>query len=54
MFRSGVSTSPIITEISGRGLGLAIVREKVEALGGSVFIDSTSRQGFDDPDPPPR
>ena len=31
VFRSGVSTSPIITEISGRGLGLAIVREKVES-----------------------
>jgi two-component system chemotaxis sensor kinase CheA len=31
-FRSDVSTSPIITEISGRGLGLAIVRENVERL----------------------
>src|SRR3990172_12484329 len=29
-FRSGVSTSPIITEVSGRGLGLPLVREKVE------------------------
>ncbi len=45
VFRSGVSTSPIITEISGRGLGLAIVREKVETLGGSVSIDSTSGEG---------
>src|SRR2546422_11672062 len=27
-FHLGVSTSPIITDISGRGLGLAIVREK--------------------------
>ncbi|MGA8754517.1 hybrid sensor histidine kinase/response regulator [Candidatus Deferrimicrobium sp.] len=45
VFRSGVSTSPIITEISGRGLGLAIVREKVEALGGSVFIDSAPGKG---------
>jgi two-component system chemotaxis sensor kinase CheA len=33
IFQSGVSTSPIITEISGRGLGLAIVREKIDRLG---------------------
>jgi len=45
VFRSGVSTSPIITEISGRGLGLAIVREKVEALGGTVSIDSSPVKG---------
>ena len=46
VFRSGVSTSPIITEISGRGLGLAIVREKVERLGGSVSIEWTSGEGL--------
>jgi two-component system, chemotaxis family, sensor kinase CheA len=28
VFHSGVSTSPIVTDISGRGLGLAIVRRK--------------------------
>jgi len=39
-FRSGVTTSPIITDVSGRGLGLAIVREKVERLGGSVSVES--------------
>jgi two-component system chemotaxis sensor kinase CheA len=40
IFRSGVSTSSIITDISGRGLGLAIVREKVEKLGGAVSIEN--------------
>jgi two-component system, chemotaxis family, sensor kinase CheA len=40
VFHSGVSTSPMITEISGRGLGLAIVREKVEKLGGAVSVES--------------
>jgi len=40
IFQSDVSTSPIITEISGRGLGLAIVREKVEKLGGKISIDT--------------
>ncbi len=43
IYQSGVSTSPIITEVSGRGIGLAIVREKVERLGGSIAVES--RQG---------
>ncbi len=45
IFRSGVSTSPIITSLSGRGLGLAIVSDKVETLGGRVSVDSTPGQG---------
>ena len=40
IFQSGVSTSPIVTDISGRGLGMAIVREKVERLGGEVTLDT--------------
>jgi two-component system chemotaxis sensor kinase CheA len=40
VFQSGVSQSPIITELSGRGLGLAIVKEKVEKLGGTVSLES--------------
>ena len=40
VFQSEVSTSPIITELSGRGLGLAIVREKAEKLGGKVSVES--------------
>lgn len=40
VFQSGVSTSPLITDLSGRGLGLAIVREKVERLGGSIELQS--------------
>jgi two-component system chemotaxis sensor kinase CheA len=40
IFRSGLSTSPIVTDISGRGLGLAIVREKTERLGGTVMLET--------------
>jgi two-component system chemotaxis sensor kinase CheA len=44
-FQSGVTTSPIITDVSGRGLGLAIVCEKVERLGGSVTLESQPDAG---------
>jgi two-component system chemotaxis sensor kinase CheA len=40
VFRSGVSSSPLITDLSGRGLGLAIVREKAEKLRGTVTVHS--------------
>jgi two-component system chemotaxis sensor kinase CheA len=45
VFHSGISTSPAITEISGRGLGLAIVREKAERLGGSVAVEAEPERG---------
>lgn len=44
-FRSGLSTSPIITDLSGRGLGLAIVREKIERLGGAITLESRAGAG---------
>jgi two-component system chemotaxis sensor kinase CheA len=45
IFQSGATTSPIITDLSGRGLGLAITREKVTALSGAIFVESHSGQG---------
>ncbi len=45
VFKSGISTSPIITELSGRGLGLSIVREKVEKLGGTVSLETAADTG---------
>ncbi len=45
IFQSGISTSPIITDISGHGLGLAIVREKAEKLGGVVSVDTQANVG---------
>ncbi|MDE1146517.1 MAG: response regulator [Azospirillaceae bacterium] len=40
-FRSGLSTSSLLTDVSGRGLGLPIVQEKVERLGGQMAVEST-------------
>ncbi len=45
IFRSGFSTSPIITDISGRGLGLAIVREKVDRMGGTIAVETRPDAG---------
>lgn len=45
IFEPDVSTSPMITQLSGRGLGLAIVREKTEKLGGRVAVESRPHAG---------
>jgi two-component system, chemotaxis family, sensor kinase CheA len=45
VFEADLSTSPMITRVSGRGLGLAIVREKTEKLGGRVSIESRRHVG---------
>ncbi|MDC0663418.1 hybrid sensor histidine kinase/response regulator [Marinobacter sp. SS21] len=45
VFSSGFSTSAMITDLSGRGLGLAIVQEKVERLGGEIRIESQPGEG---------
>lgn len=45
IFNAEFSTSPVITDLSGRGLGLAIVREKVEKLGGRITLESGWGQG---------
>jgi len=46
-FRSGLSTSAMVTDVSGRGLGLAIVRERIERLGGTLRIDSRPGMGLE-------
>jgi len=45
VFKSGLSTSPIITDLSGRGLGLAIVEDTATRLGGKVAVSSVQNQG---------
>jgi two-component system chemotaxis sensor kinase CheA len=42
---AGVSTSAMITDISGRGLGLPIVKEQVERLTGTLTLESVPDQG---------
>jgi two-component system chemotaxis sensor kinase CheA len=45
VYQSGFTTSPFITDISGRGLGLSIVREKVEKLNGRISIKTGEQKG---------
>ena len=45
VFLSGFSTSPIITDISGRGVGLDVVKSQVEKLKGKVFFETKPGQG---------
>jgi two-component system chemotaxis sensor kinase CheA len=45
IFTSGITTSPIITDISGRGVGLDVVRRNVEALHGRIDVESGLGQG---------
>lgn len=44
-FEPELSTRPVVTSLSGRGLGLAIVREHAERLGGSVTVESEHGRG---------
>lgn len=45
LFADGMSTKDEATELSGRGVGLAAVREQVHALGGHVDVQSTLGKG---------
>lgn len=45
LFQSGFSTSSIVTDISGRGVGLNVLGENVEKLGGVVKVKSQSGLG---------
>jgi two-component system chemotaxis sensor kinase CheA len=40
IYRSGLSTSPMITDVSGHGLGLAIVKERIEQLAGDIRVST--------------
>jgi two-component system chemotaxis sensor kinase CheA len=45
IFRPGFSTAAEITDISGRGVGMDVVRRNIQDLNGSVEVESTPGQG---------
>ncbi|MFC4617364.1 chemotaxis protein CheW [Camelliibacillus cellulosilyticus] len=45
LFRTGFSTADKITDLSGRGVGLDVVKTKIESLGGSVSVASSLNKG---------
>lgn len=45
VYRPGFSTAAQVTELSGRGVGLDVVKKNLGALGGSITIQSTLGQG---------
>lgn len=45
MFASGFSTAEQISDVSGRGVGLDVVKNTIESLGGTVTIDSMPGYG---------
>lgn len=45
MFKSGFTTKEEVSKLSGRGVGLDVVRRSVEDLGGSVMVSSSQGAG---------
>jgi two-component system chemotaxis sensor kinase CheA len=45
IFEAGFSTARAVTAISGRGVGMDVVRSNVERIGGIVEVDSTPGKG---------
>jgi len=45
IFEAGLSTAKKVTSISGRGVGMDVVRSNVERIGGIVEVDSTPGEG---------
>ncbi|QQE79270.1 chemotaxis protein CheA [Alicyclobacillus sp. SO9] len=45
LFASGFSTAETVTDLSGRGVGLDVVKSKIESLGGRIEIQSELGKG---------
>lgn len=45
LFKSGFSTADKVTDVSGRGVGLDVVASKIQALNGTVDLESVPGQG---------
>ncbi|MDX6694207.1 MAG: two-component system, chemotaxis family, sensor kinase CheA [Blastocatellia bacterium] len=45
IFRPGFSTAPVVSKISGRGVGLDVVERAIEQVGGEMRVSSAPGQG---------
>ncbi len=45
VFQAGFSTAESVTDLSGRGVGLDVVRRNIDNLRGTVEISSTAGKG---------
>ena len=45
LFRAGFSTAAQVTNVSGRGVGMDVVRTNIEKIGGTVDVESTVGEG---------
>ncbi|NGZ26897.1 MAG: chemotaxis protein CheA [Magnetococcales bacterium] len=45
IFEAGFSTAEKVTDVSGRGVGMDVVKKAIDALRGTVDLDSTPGQG---------
>ncbi len=45
IFHSGFSTAEVVSDLSGRGVGMDMVRGSFEDMGGSVFVNSKFGEG---------
>ena len=46
IFAPGFSTAAVVTDVSGRGVGMDVVKKNITALGGTVEIDSAEGYGM--------
>ena len=46
IFAPGFSTAEVVTDVSGRGVGMDVVKKNITALGGTVEIDSAQGYGM--------
>ena len=47
IFHQGFSTAKEVTDVSGRGVGMDVVRQKINSLGGSIEVESEVDKGTD-------
>ncbi len=45
IFRAGFSTAQQVTHVSGRGVGMDVVRENIQKIGGTIDMDSAEGKG---------